>query len=169
MGKQFQVRASDWFQQEKIIRFLEAIQNFIVVSLCVGLFCVMIIRLGDMFLSLLQPLEFQHVTSDILFILILVELFRLLIIYLQEQRISVGVAVEVSIVSALREIILRGVLEIPSSQMIGICVFLIVLGGLLLIRAWMSRIYNQSMVAQLDATEQDNNLSRKKTPAIEHH
>lgn len=78
MDKHFKVRANDWFQQEKIIHFLEAIQNFIVVSLCIGLFCVMILRLGDMFLSLLQPLEFQRVTSDILFILILVELFRLL-------------------------------------------------------------------------------------------
>ena len=107
------MQLGNWFHTEKIIRNLEAIQNFIVVSLCFGLFCVMIIRLGDIFVSLLHPLEFQRITSDILVILILVELFRLLIIYLQQQRISVGVAVEVSIVSALREIILRGVLDIP--------------------------------------------------------
>ena len=65
----------------------------------------MVIRLGEIFLSLLEPLKFQNVTSDLLFILILVEIFRLLIIYLQEQRVSVGVAVEVSIVSVLREVI----------------------------------------------------------------
>jgi uncharacterized membrane protein (DUF373 family) len=40
-------------------------------------------------------------------LLILVELFRLLIIYLQEHRVSIGVAVEVSIVSVLREIIVK--------------------------------------------------------------
>jgi uncharacterized membrane protein (DUF373 family) len=41
----------------------------------------------------------------------LVELFRLLIIYLQEQRVSIGVAMEIAIVSVLREVIVRGVLE----------------------------------------------------------
>ncbi len=93
-------------------------------------------------LSLLVPLKFQNVTSDILFILILVELFRLLIIYLQEQRISVGVAVEVSNVSVLREVIIRGVLEIPWQQILAICAFLLVLAALLLTRAWMAQIFN---------------------------
>lgn len=106
------------------------------------IFGVMVIRLGNLFLSLLVPLKFQGVTSDILFILILVELFRLLIIYLQEQRISVGVAVEVSIVSVLREVIIREVLEIPWQQILAICAFLLVLGGLLLIRVWIARIFN---------------------------
>lgn len=95
-----------------------------------------------MFLSLLIPLKFQNVTSDILFILILIELFRLLIIYLKEQRISLGVSVEVSIVSVLREVIIRGALEIDWHQILAICAFLLVLGGLLLIRAWIARIFN---------------------------
>jgi hypothetical protein len=68
------------------------------ISLCIGLFSVMVLQLRSMFLSLLPPLDFQAVTTDILFLLILVELFRLLIIYLQEQRVSIGVAVEVAIV-----------------------------------------------------------------------
>ena len=94
-----------WFERERIVHYLETIQNLIVVCLSIALFCVVVIRLRNLFLSLLVPLKFQGVTSDILFILILVELFRLLIIYLQEQRISVGVAVEVSIVSVLREVL----------------------------------------------------------------
>ena len=102
----------------------------------------MLIRLGDLFLSLLVPLKFQNVTSDILFILILIELFRLLIIYLKEQRISIGVSVEVSIVSVLREVIIRGALEISWQQILAICAFLLVLGGLLLIRAWMLQIFS---------------------------
>lgn len=97
----------DWFKQEQIISNLELVQNVIVVTLAIGLFLVMVLRLGDLFASLLIPIDFQSVTSDILFILILVEIFRLLIIYLQEQRISVGVAVEVSIVSVLREVIIQ--------------------------------------------------------------
>ncbi|WP_411675270.1 phosphate-starvation-inducible PsiE family protein [Dulcicalothrix desertica] len=86
--------------------------------LAIGLFGVMVIRLYDLFSSLIVPIKFQNITSDILFILILVELFKLLIIYLREQRISVGVAVEVKIVSVLREIIIRGALEIPWHKII---------------------------------------------------
>jgi uncharacterized membrane protein (DUF373 family) len=126
-----------WFQRETIVRNLEIFQDFIVISLCIGLFCVMLIRLGEMFLSLFKPINFQAITSDILFILILVEIFRLLIIYLQQQRISIGAAVEVSLVSALREIILQGVLDIPLGQLLGACAFLMVLGGLLFLRVWM--------------------------------
>ncbi|OKH29738.1 hypothetical protein NIES2101_43070, partial [Calothrix sp. HK-06] len=54
----------------------------------------------------------------------------------------VRVAVEVTIVSVLREIIIRGALEIPWQQILSVCSLLLVLGILLLIRAWMSRLYN---------------------------
>ncbi|MEM6402705.1 MAG: phosphate-starvation-inducible PsiE family protein [Cyanobacteria bacterium P01_D01_bin.116] len=130
------------FEQSTIVRNLERFQNFIVISLCIGLFCVMLIRLGEMFFSLLKPLNFQAITSDILSILILVELFRLLIVYLQEQRISIGSAVEVSLVSALREVLLEGVVAIPLDKLLGISAFLIVLGGLLWLRASMFERFN---------------------------
>jgi uncharacterized membrane protein (DUF373 family) len=142
-----------WFQRETIVRNLEIFQDLIVISLCIGLFCVMLIRLGEMFLSLFKPINFQAITSDILFILILVEIFRLLIIYLQQQRISIGAAVEVSLVSALREIILQGVLDIPLGQLLGACAFLMVLGGLLFLRVWMFQ--------RFDAIKQLKNDSRR--------
>lgn len=142
-----------WFQRETIVRNLEIFQDLIVISLCIGLFCVMLIRLGEMFLSLFKPINFQAITSDILFILILVEIFRLLIIYLQQQRISIGAAVEVSLVSALREIILQGVLDIPLGQLLGACAFLMVLGGLLFLRVWMFQSF--------DAIKQLKNDSRR--------
>jgi uncharacterized membrane protein (DUF373 family) len=97
----------------------------------------MLIEVRDMFLSLLPPLDFHIVTADILFLLILVELFRLLIIYLQEQRVSIGVAVEVSIVSVLRELIVKGVLETHWSQVLAACAFLLALGTLLIVRVWL--------------------------------
>jgi uncharacterized membrane protein (DUF373 family) len=102
----------------------------------------MAIQLRAMFYSLLPPLNFQLVTSDILFLLILVELFRLLIIYLQEQRVSIGVAVEVSIVSVLREIIVRGVLETHWSQVLASCAFLLVMAVLLVVRVWLPPTFN---------------------------
>lgn len=124
-------------QRDLLVQVLEAVQDLIVVSLCIGLFSFMVLQLREMFLSLLPPLDFQVVTADILFLLILVELFRLLIIYLQEQRVSIGVAVEVSIVSVLREVIVRGVLETPWSQILSAGGFLLVMGALLIIRVWL--------------------------------
>ncbi len=124
-------------QRDLVVQVLESIQDLIIVSLCIGLFSFMLLQLREMFLSLLPPLDFQVVTADILFLLILVELFRLLIIYLQEQRVSIGVAVEVSIVSVLREVIVRGVLETPWSQVLSACFFLLVMGALLIIRVWL--------------------------------
>ncbi len=126
-----------WLNSKQVIRLLETVQDFIVICLCIGLFSVMILQLREMVLSLLPPLELQPVTSDILSLLILVELFRLLIIYLQEHRVSIGVAVEVSIVSVLREVIVRGVLETRWAQVLVACMFLLVLGGLLVVRVWL--------------------------------
>jgi uncharacterized membrane protein (DUF373 family) len=121
----------------RVVRTLEFIQDVIVICLCIGLFSFMVLQVKDMFLSLLPPLDFHAVTADILFLLILVELFRLLIIYLQEHRVSIGVAVEVSIVSALREVIVEGVLEINWTQVLATCAFLLVLGILLILRVWL--------------------------------
>ncbi len=129
-------RWATWLNGNYVVRILELVQDLIVISLCIGLFSFMVMQLREMFLSLLPPLNFPEVTSDILFLLILVELFRLLIIYLQEHRVSIGVAVEVSIVSVLREIIVRGVLDTPWTQVLASCAFLLVLGGLLVVRAW---------------------------------
>jgi uncharacterized membrane protein (DUF373 family) len=120
----------------RVVMVLETVQDFIIISLCIGLFGVMVLQLKSMFISILPPLDFQAVTADILFILILVELFRLLIIYLQEQRVSIGVAVEVAIVSVLREVIVRGVLEVPWTQILSACAFLLVMGVLLVVRVW---------------------------------
>lgn len=126
-----------WLNNSYVIRLLETVQDLIVICLCIGLFSFMVMQLREMVLSLLPPLDFPTVTSDILFLLILVELFRLLIIYLKEHRVSIGVAVEVSIVSVLRETIVRGILETPWVQVLVMCLFLLVLGALLVIRVWL--------------------------------
>lgn len=131
-----------WLSRSRMVQYLESVQDLIIISLCIGLFSVMVIQLRAMFYSLLPPLDFKAVTSDILFLLILVELFRLLIIYLQEQRVSIGVAVEVSIVSVLREVIVRGVLEANWSQILAACAFLLVMGVLLIVRVWIPPTFN---------------------------
>lgn len=154
MPKRVITEVQSWFKRDRIVSNLELFQDLIVISLCLVLFGVMLIRLGDMFFAFLSPLDLRQITSDILFILILVELFRLLIDYLQEQRISVGAAVEITIVSALREVILRGVLEIPRDQILGISVFLVVLGAILVVLPWMSNFFENMKVNHQATTEE---------------
>lgn len=127
----------------------------------------MLIRLGEMFLSLVETINFQAITSDILFILILVEIFRLLIIYLQEQRISIGAAVEVSLVSALREVILQGVLDIPINQLLGVCVFLIVLGGLLALRVWMFQRFDVIKQSRIEESSDYQNSKLRRFTVVD--
>jgi uncharacterized membrane protein (DUF373 family) len=117
-----------------------------------------------MFQSLWPPLDFQPVTADILFLLILVELFRLLIIYLPEQRVSIGVAVEVLIVSILREVIVRGVLETPASQIWSACAFLLVLGGLLVIRVWLPLMFEGGHPEHLVSARRKKELIHTEAP-----
>ncbi|MFN6539159.1 MAG: phosphate-starvation-inducible PsiE family protein [Nostoc sp. EkiNYC01] len=153
------LKLSSWLQRNKIVSNLEVFQDFIIISLCLGLFCVMLMRLGDMFFSFLHPLDLRQVTSDILFILILVELFRLLIDHLQQQRTSVTTAVEITIVSALREVILRGVLEIPRDQILGIAVFLVVLTAIIVALPWISRFVEQTKITNSETTEKTQLLA----------
>jgi uncharacterized membrane protein (DUF373 family) len=153
MPKRIIVEVNSWFKRDRIVQNLELFQDIIVISLCLGLFCVMLLRLADMFLSFLQPLNLRQVTSDILFILILVELFRLLLDYLQERSISVGAAIEITMVSALREVILRGVLEIPRDQIFGISVFLLVLAMIFIALPWMSGLLEKVKISNQETVE----------------
>ncbi|MFM7676246.1 MAG: phosphate-starvation-inducible PsiE family protein [Synechococcus sp.] len=132
--------ALPWHQQfrwPQIVQSLEAVQDLIAVSLCLGLFCVMALQLKAIFASLITQPQFHAITADILFILILVELFRLLIIYLQEQRVSIGVSVEIAIVSVLREVIVNGVLETDWRQILAVCLFLATAALLMVVRVWL--------------------------------
>jgi uncharacterized membrane protein (DUF373 family) len=95
------------------------------------LFVAMGIKLFHLGRLMLQGVDFSMVIGDILFLLVLLELFRLLLIYLEEHRVSVSTMVEVGIVSTLREVILRGALHVEWQQLLVLCVFLITLGLLL--------------------------------------
>jgi uncharacterized membrane protein (DUF373 family) len=112
-------------------KYLELTQDVIVVGLCVMLFAGMGIKLFTLGELMLKGIDFSLVVGDILFILVLLEVFRLLVIYLEEHRVSVGTMVEVGIVSTLREVILRGALHIEWPQLLVVCAFLLTLGTVL--------------------------------------
>jgi uncharacterized membrane protein (DUF373 family) len=112
-------------------KYLEMVQDVIVLGLCGALFVAMLIKLFHLGKSLFGGTDFSAVIADILFILVLIELFRLLIIYLEEHRISVATMVEVGIVATLREVILKGAMQIDWRQMLVLFVFLLTLAVVL--------------------------------------
>jgi uncharacterized membrane protein (DUF373 family) len=112
-------------------KYLELVQDVIVLGLCAALFIAMVVKLFHLGKSLLSGTDFSLVIADILFILVLIELFRLLIIYLEEHRISVATMVEVGIVATLREVILTGAMQVDWRQMLVLCAFLLTLAVVL--------------------------------------
>ncbi len=112
-------------------KYLELVQDIIVLGVCAALFIAMLIKLFHLGHSLLGGTDFSAVISDILFILVLIELFRLLVIYLEEHRISVATMVEVGIVATLREVILKGAMQVDWRQMLVLCAFILTLGVVL--------------------------------------
>jgi len=108
-------------------KYLELTQDVIVFCLCVLLLLTMGIKLFDLARLLIQGTDFSLVVGDILFILVLVELFRVLLIYLEEHRVSVATMVEVGIVATLREIILIGALHLEWEQLLLVCAFILTL------------------------------------------
>ena len=113
-------------------RFLEPAQDILVLGLGLVLFGLRARTLCGLIRDLLGPaLDFRVVIAEVLFVLVMVEMVRLLIIYLEEHRVAVDFMVELGIVSTLREIVLRGVVELRWEQVVALSIFLLALGTLL--------------------------------------
>jgi uncharacterized membrane protein (DUF373 family) len=78
-----------------------------------------------------------QVLSEIIYVLMLMEVYRLMIFYLREHRISVALTIEVALVSTLREVMLKGPQEFESPRLLALSVLLVVLGALLAAERWM--------------------------------
>ena len=97
-----------------------------------ALFGLMVRTLVRLVREIFTPaLDFRVVISEVLFMLVMVEVVRLLIVYLEEHRVAVDFMVELGIVATLREIVLRGVIELQWAQVAALSGFLLALGALL--------------------------------------
>ncbi len=113
-------------------RFLELAQDILVVGLGLVPFALMGRTVVGLTLELFEPLlNFRHVIAEVLFVLVMVEVLRLLIVYLQEHRVAVDFMVELGIVSTLREIVLRGVTDLDWKLVMALSIFLLALGAVL--------------------------------------
>jgi uncharacterized membrane protein (DUF373 family) len=120
-------------------RFFELAQDVIVVSLCLIVLAIMaqsIWTLGRF--ALVEGREALVVLSQIVLLLILIELFRTLLFYLSEHRVSVSLMLEVAIVSELREVVLSPPTASNVQQIYGNTLLLAVLGALLIADRYLS-------------------------------
>jgi uncharacterized membrane protein (DUF373 family) len=87
-------------------RFLEPAQDLLVLGLGLALFGLMARTLVGLLREVLaSSIDFRTVIAEVLFMLVMVELMRLLVIYLEEHRVAVDFMVELGIVSTLREVV----------------------------------------------------------------
>jgi uncharacterized membrane protein (DUF373 family) len=113
-------------------RFLEPAQDLLVLALGLALFGLMARTLAGLLSEIVAPaIDFRSLIAEVLFILVMVELVRLLVIYLREHRVAVDFMVELGIVATLREIVLHGVVELPWEQIAALSIFLLALGAIL--------------------------------------
>jgi uncharacterized membrane protein (DUF373 family) len=113
-------------------RFIEPAQDVLVVLLMLALLAIMIRTLGVLAKHILGPhLEFRPLVGEVLFMLVMIEMVRLLILYLHEHHVAVDVMVELSLVSTLREVVLTGVVEFQPTYLLALAVFVLALGFLL--------------------------------------
>lgn len=120
-------------QVHRVLRsWLERAQDVIVVGLAVILFGVMIRNLIGLGRYVLGPaINFRDILGETLFMMMLIELLRLLVLYLRDHHVAVDVMVETSIVATLREVILRDVVQLSPGAIAAIALFVLTLGALL--------------------------------------
>ncbi|NOY64872.1 MAG: phosphate-starvation-inducible PsiE family protein [Nitrospirae bacterium] len=98
----------------------------------IGLVFVTFVFIGKTIYNLAENIysektDIAFIISEIMFVFILIEVVRLLIIYLQYHRVAIDTMVEISIVSILRELILNGVLHTRPVVVLATSVLIIVL------------------------------------------
>src|SRR5688572_26498725 len=113
-------------------RVLEAALDVIVVAIALVLFGLMVRTLLLMAKDVSAPaIDFRTVVAEVLFMLVMLELVLLLLVYLWEHHVAVDSIVEVGIVSTLREVVLRGVVDLEWQTILALALFLLALGFLL--------------------------------------
>jgi len=113
-------------------RLLEPAQDLLVLGVGLALFGLMARTVVGLVREVFKPsLDYRGIIAEVLFVLVMVEVVRLVIIYLSEHRVAVDFMVELGIVATLREVVLRGVTELSWQQVLAMTAFILALGTLL--------------------------------------
>jgi uncharacterized membrane protein (DUF373 family) len=118
------------FLHEKLGDIFELFEDIIIVLLTVLLFILSINALFDIGLALFsEKYSFIELIPKFLYVFILTELFRLMIVYLTERRVDTSLIVKTTLIAVLREIIIKAP-YLKFYDYIGISILLIVLGSM---------------------------------------
>ena len=113
-------------------RYLEPVQDVLIVALSLALLAAMMRSLVVLVQHAIAPsVPVRLVLGETMFVLVLLELLRLVVIYLRDHHVSVDVMVEVTIVSILREVLIQGIDELATLQLLALTAFILALGLLL--------------------------------------
>jgi uncharacterized membrane protein (DUF373 family) len=118
---------------------LQNMQNVIVAIVCLLMFWLMLVQIYQTSLETMQARNFRTIAAHLIYIFVLIELFRLMIHYLEEQCIHLGTIVEVAIISMLREVILEGILTISWERVLALCGLILTLTVLLGLNSYLER------------------------------
>lgn len=93
---------------KKLGNFLELIEDIIVLILVIFIFIISLVALYDIGIGLIEGKgEIYNLLAKFIYIFILIEIFRLTIIYLKERRIDTSLMVKTTLIAVLREIIIK--------------------------------------------------------------
>jgi uncharacterized membrane protein (DUF373 family) len=118
--------------EKKITKTLDIALHAMIITLILALFLTILYKLYFIFFVHMPIGDISLVVDNILFALILVELFTILYSYLTEHYIKVERVIEVGIISIVREIIFK-LFELDVDKIYSVAVILVALGALLFI------------------------------------
>ena len=116
-------------------RLLEFHQDLVVVLLNVTLLGIGLVFLYRVWAEIVADGDLQKGLSNIIFVVITIELYRLSVYYLRYHRIDLGILVEVGVSAIIQKVILVGIDEFSMQQLIGIALILLALGAILWVHA----------------------------------
>ena len=110
---------------------MELLQDAVVVLLNVTLFGMGFMFLYRVWRKIIALGNLQEGLSNIIFVVITIELYRLLVHYLRYHKVDLNILVEVGVSAIIQKVILVGVEAFTMQQMIGISLILATLGSIL--------------------------------------
>ncbi|MEJ5173255.1 MAG: phosphate-starvation-inducible PsiE family protein [Hydrogenothermaceae bacterium] len=115
---------------KKLGDIFELFEDFVIVILSILLFYLSLVALYDIGYAIYDSkATFIELIPKFLYIFILVELFRLMIVYLTERRIDTSMVVKTTLIAILREVIIKAP-HLKFEDYLGVSVLIAVLGSM---------------------------------------
>jgi len=126
---------------ETMLSWLKKLLNVLIMLIIIALIVTIFYKLYLLFFKEIASGNIQSIIDNILFTLILVELFTILYSYLQKHYIKVERIIEVAIISIVRESLFR-VYDLDAGKIYALAVLLVAFGVLFFIEKYYSHMRN---------------------------